>query len=115
MKKRFNRIISAILVLASLLSLFAVFAAADDTVVTDAQNDETAEEPVDVSQLEIVYNRNFEEGWEYNNGFSKITNHKAYVDFEETATYKYNYFWRIEASTSAKEGVHSAGCYRASP
>ena len=105
MKKRFNRIISAILVLASLLSLFAVFAAADDTVVTDAQNDETAEEPVDVSQLEIVYNRNFEEGWEYNNGFSKITNHKAYVDFEETATYKYNYFWRIEASTSAKEGV----------
>ena len=102
MKKRFNRIISAILVLASLLSLFAVFAMADDTVAT--VNEET-EEPVDTSRLEIICRRNYEEGWEYTNGFSKITNHNAYVDYEETVTYKYNYFWRIEASTSTKEGT----------
>ncbi len=105
MKKKINRIISAILVLASLLSLFAVFATADDTVVSNSPIDEEPEETIDVSQLEIVYNRNFEEGWEYNNGFSSITNHNAYVDFEETVTYKYNYFWRIEASSSEKEGV----------
>lgn len=105
MKKRFNRIISAILVLASLLSLFAVFAYADDSIESETPSNETNKETVDVSQLEIIYNRTFEEGWEYNNGFSKITNHKAYVDFEETVIYKYNYFWRIEASSSAKEGV----------
>jgi len=123
MKKKLNKIISALLVLASLISMFAVFVYAEDDLdssVTDTETDtdtensgegtdgdeeEDAEEApsIDLSAIELIYNRNFEEGWDYNNGFSKFTAnkttvHNAHIDFEETATYKYNYFWRIEAS-----------------
>ena len=97
MNKRFTKIISAILILASLLSVFsvAVLAADDTAAVTDEPATDT---PVDLSQIDLVFNRNFEEGWDYNNGFSAFSAHKAYIDHEETAIYKYNYFWRVEAT-----------------
>ncbi|MBR5447049.1 MAG: hypothetical protein IKV40_01355, partial [Clostridia bacterium] len=99
MKKNFIKLISAILILASILSVFSVaILAADEAVVDD---EPTTDTPIDLSQIDLVYNRNFEEGWEYNNGFSKLAAHKGYIDYEETATYKYNYFWRIEATEEA--------------
>ena len=108
MKKKFNRIISAILFLASLISIFSVFTYAVEPIADVQTQDETTEEDtptVDLSQIELIYNRNFEEGWDYNNGFSKVSNHNFYIDYEETATYKYNYFWRVEASDSTAAGA----------
>jgi len=116
MKKKLNKIISAILLLASLISMLSVFAYASDEPVTDTQpetgteNEGTDTPAVDLSQIELLYNRNFEEGWDYNNGFttfwvdskSKEIVHKSYIDFEENIMSKYNYFWRIEASDSTK-------------
>ena len=101
MKKRFNKIISLILVLASLFSLFTVFAYADGT----ASQDESEEQTNPLESIDLIFNRNFSEGWEYNNGFGKIGTHNAFVDYEETITGKYNYFWRIEAGDSEKAGV----------
>ncbi len=109
MKKKLNRIISAILLFASLCSLLSVFAYAEPIAVSDSQTQNETENEgssaVDLSQIELIYNRNFEEGWEYNNGFSTMANHSSYVDFEETATYKYNYFWRVEATDSTSAGA----------
>lgn len=116
MSVKLSKIISAILVIASLTSIFSVFAYAADKpiAVSDVQSENQTEgedaPEIDVSQIDIIYNRNFEEGWDYNNGFSKFrenTNaatfyHKSYIDFEETPTRKYNYFWRIEATDSPR-------------
>ena len=110
--KKTNRIISIILVLASLISAFAVFAYAKEAPVATSNsqtiNNETTEEDkpgIDLSEVELIYNRNFEEGWDYDNGFTKMSNHKSYIDHEETAIYKYNYFWRIEATDALAAGT----------
>ena len=100
MKTKFSKILSTILVLASLISCFAVFAFADDSV------SETPSAP-SASDIDLVVYRNYEEGWDYNNGFGAIKNHEASIDFEEDTTYRYNYFWRIEASSSTSSGYSS--------
>lgn len=118
--KKINRIISAILILASLISVFAVFAFADDTenLVPDSsteigeenapgEEDENKKPEADLSAIQLLFNRDFGEGWDYNNGFSKMENHNAYIDFEETVTRKYNYFWRFEATSEPKAGTSS--------
>ncbi len=102
MKKRFNKIISLILVLASLLSLFTVFTYAEGE--SDSGN-EPAEEVNPLQAADLLFNRNFSEGWEYNNAFGNMGTHKSYIDYEETIESKYNYFWRIEAAGSANAGV----------
>ena len=115
MKKKFSKIISLLLVLASLISLFTVFAYAESepAQISDTEtgggsgSEEGSGTSVDLSAIELIYKRDFEEGWDYNNGFGAISNHNAYIDYEETATYKYNYFWRLEASASASAGVSS--------
>ena len=98
MNKMFSKVLSAILILATLLSICSVLAFAAEDGSGDTTTNDT---PVDLSQIDLIYNRNFEEGWDYNNGFSAISAHKAYIDYEETATYKYNYFWRVEATDTA--------------
>lgn len=114
MNKRFTKIIAAILILASILSLCSVLVLAQDSSSSTDQS--ATSEPVDLSQIELIYNRNFEEGWDYNNGFSKFSTIKGYIDYEETATYKYNYFWRIEAteSTAADASTLNIGALRES-
>ncbi len=115
--KKLNRIISAILILASLVSVFAVFALADDTadILPDDSTEEVPGETesgrpaADLSAIELLYNRDFEEGWEYTNGLSAMANHNSYIDYEETVTRKYNYFWRVEASSSAYQGSSGFG------
>lgn len=109
--KKLNRIISAILVLASLLSVFAVFtfASAGTPAAQDNENENeggAADTPAfDPTSIDIIFNRTFDEGWDYTNGFSKMSNHTPYIDYEETVTRKYNYFWRIEASASQAAGT----------
>ena len=106
MKKKFNKIISAILLIASLISVLSVFASASEAPIDEDQTEDSENTGIDLSQLELLYNRTYEDGWDYTNGFSNFVNsskekvHKSYIDYEETVTSKYNYFWRIEATDS---------------
>lgn len=113
--KKLNKIVAAILILASLISVFAVFALADDTDLTPDTSTETPGEneggrpAADLSAIELLYNRDFGEGWDYTNGLSAMSNHNAYIDYEETVTRKYNYFWRVEASENPNAGASGFG------
>ena len=97
MKTKYSKILSVILVLASLLSCFAIFAHGDDGAPSTPQ-------APNASEVDLVLYRNFEEGWDYSNGFTAVEYQKSYVDFEEDATFRYNYFWRFEATTSTSAG-----------
>ena len=107
MNKKFNKVVSLILAFASLFSIFAVFTYADGDTASagsDVKNESTgAINPPE--SIDLLFNRNFSEGWDYNNGFGKIGTHNAYIDYEETLDNKYNYFWRIEAGDSENSGV----------
>ena len=65
MKSKFLRILALILVMSSLLSMFAIFASAEETGTTE---DETKEEQ---SPFRLVYNRTYDEGWDVVNGMTK--------------------------------------------
>ena len=92
MKNKFTKLISSVLVLAFLLSSFVVFASANEGENTEAK------QPVDTSDLSVLVNRTFEEGWEFTNGFSgAVGNNKFGVEYEETDEYTYNYYTRVEA------------------
>ena len=97
MKNKFIKLISSVLVLAFLLSSFVVFASANEE-----ENTETTA-PVDTSDLFVLVNRTFEEGWEFANGFSgTVGNNKFGIEYEETDDYNYNYYTRVEALTTDK-------------
>ena len=94
MKNKFNRILSLILVIASLVSSFAIFVSADD--------DANAENVGKTGEIELLYNRDYEEGWDFDNGFTitQLQHHKASIDYEETENGDYNYFMRFESPFS---------------
>ena len=73
-----KRLISAFLTLCILLSSFAVFS-------FTSYADEVTEEEED--NLVVLYNRNFEEGWDYDNGMSPSGSGK--IDYR--INYKSNY------------------------
>ena len=101
MKKSFLRIVSLLLTIASLVSMLTVFAWAEET--TTVEEDIPAAE--DLSKLELLYERDYEEGWEVDNGFVVAKNgHNMFVDYEELSDYSYNYFARIEATDSVSAG-----------
>ncbi len=90
MKIKFNRILSFILIIASFVSTFTIFSftagAAEDGMATE---------------LEVIYNRNYEEGWDFYNGFgaspeSVGKNHDISIDSEILPNGDYNYFMRCE-------------------
>jgi hypothetical protein len=97
MKNRFfNRILSLVLVLASLVSSFAIF--------SFAEGETTGNETAKSGEIELLYYRNYEEGWDFDNGFAAITalqDQKVSVDYEETENGDYNYFMRFEGSRVA--------------
>ena len=101
MKNKFNRILSLVLVIASLVSSFAIFASADD--------DAPAGNVGKTGELEILYNRNYQEGWDYDNGFTttQIQKHKVSIDYEETENGDYNYFMRFESAMVGTSGTIS--------
>ena len=108
MKKSFFRIVSLLLTLASLVSMLTVFAWAEeddtDLIPDEEVGDEVVEEE-DLSEMELFYERDYQEGWEVNNGFTVAAEgHNFFVDYEELSDYSYNYFARFEATNSAKEG-----------
>ena len=63
MKNKFIRLISSILVLAFLLSCFAVLSFADDSAAAPEDGAEDTNEDVT-----LLINRTFDEGWNYDNG-----------------------------------------------
>ena len=109
MKKSFLRIVSLLLTIASLVSMLAIFAWADDAAAGDqnAAGDGTTVQD-DLSKMELFYERDYEEGWEVDNGFA-ITKggHNMFVDYEELSDYSYNYFARFEATDAVTEGKAS--------
>lgn len=110
MKSKFLRIISLILVLASLVSMFGVFAYADSSAVgtSDGDDPNVPEETDPIAEVlkefpnfELQYQRNFEEGWAFNNGLSWTNRGSSVeIDHELTADYDYNYFMRFTTGSS---------------
>lgn len=95
MKIKLYKLLSLILVIASLVSSFAVFTFAEDDEVEDTDSSTT-----------VIYNRGFSEGWDYDNGFSKInigsSGHTVSIDKEELQNGTYNYFMRMETALMAE-------------
>lgn len=100
MKKR-NRILSFILVLALLLSSFAVLSYA-------AEGDEGEEE---TTGTKIFLNRKYDEGWDYKNGIGPggmevLEGNKIFIDNEFTRDGDYNYFVRIQNAELLNKQVY---------
>ena len=96
MKSKFLRIISLILVMSSLLSMFAIFASAADVADEEGENKD--------DPFRLVYYRTYDEGWDIKNGLSHTDNpgtgtSAATIEYEETADFKINYFWRFELNS----------------
>ncbi len=102
MKNKLSKILSSLLIVSFLISALAVFASAEANtgVVAPGKAEERTE------YFKVFYNRNYEEGWDYSNGF-KIANanNKISIDYEEDHLRNYNYFMRYEALTD------SSNCY----
>lgn len=91
-KTRFSaRIISLILTLATLVSVFSVFAFASDSAEDDTATD----------ALNVSYNRTFDEGWDYDNGIVAdfLRGNKGGIAYELVG-YGYNHYLRLEKTNT---------------
>ena len=89
MKNKITKIISTILIVTLLASLFSVFALADESTEGGSTSS---------GDLVFMLNRTFDEGWDETNGLKIVNNsNKIFVDYEQTSDYGYNYFARFEA------------------
>ncbi len=102
MKKKLSKIIALLLTVASLVSMLTVFAWADE-FEDDYEGEEDLGDPGLTPDFNVnedwLYYRTFEEGWNAANGVTTDNingNHKAYIDYEESANGSYNYFTRFE-------------------
>ena len=100
MKKR-NRILSFILVLALLLSSFAVLSYA-----AEGDSGEGTE-----GGVKVFLNRKYDEGWDYDNGLGSggmtvLEGNKIFIDNEFTRDGDYNYFVRIQNAELLKKQVY---------
>ncbi len=85
MKRNITKIISLILVLSLLLAVF--------TVLPTAEGAEAGE------NVKVIYNRTYEEGWDYNNGFETelMTDLGVTVTYKKVSASKYNYYMNVKA------------------
>lgn len=98
MKSKFLRILALILVMSSLLSMFAIFASAEETGETEGETEESTDD------FRLVYNRTYDEGWDIKNGMAIYDQGSTgtttfEIEYEETSDFKINYFWRIELNS----------------
>ena len=85
MNNTFKKLISLLLVLATLLSFGTLFVYADEETEKDEESDIT-----------LLYNRTFDEGWPTTNGMSSVAKGNTYsIDSEVTIDFKRNYFFRF--------------------
>ncbi|MBQ9085442.1 MAG: hypothetical protein IJY24_07305, partial [Clostridia bacterium] len=110
MKGTFARILSLLLVLSLVVSMFSIFAFAEtgenaDDTVTDG-GDAEVKDPIDAVKekypnFKLLYQRPFDEGWGPKNGMSYVDRGSdLYIDHEVSTTYDYNYFMRLEIGSS---------------
>ena len=95
MKSKFLRMLALILVLSSLISMFAIFASAEES---DSVEDET--EGTEEEGITLLYNRNYGEGWNVDNGMEIVdqgSTGSTTFTIESEGT---NYFWRLELNSS---------------
>ncbi len=91
MKNKLTRIISLLLIIASLVSCLTVFSFAEETEDENPNAGST-----------LVYYRGFEEGWAHDNAmYVDDMENKFYIDYEETKDFDYNYFLRMETVNGA--------------
>lgn len=91
MKNKFNRLLSFLLIVATLCSLLGVFASA-------------AETETDIS-VKMFYNRSFNEGWDCANGMSIGSGITPFINHEYDDDFNYNYY----AEFTEKEDSLSGG------
>lgn len=104
MKDGLWRILSLILALSIILSMFTVFAYAADTTTdgeTEGEVDEGAALLEEVKKkypsFELLYQRDYAEGWDVGNGVTVTDNgSKLTIDKEVGADFRNNYFMRYE-------------------
>ena len=95
MKSKFLRILAMILIMSSLISMFAVFASAE-AAEGEVEGEETEGEE---DLFSLLYYRTYEEGWNIKNGLDTgnwVPETTFTTEYEMTFDYEYNYFWRIE-------------------
>ena len=72
--------------------LFSVLATA--ALAADGAEGETEEEDDGIT---VIYNRNYEEGWDYGVGVYAIPRAQRFeIEYEEDENFNYNYYWRLE-------------------
>ena len=89
MKKKFSKIVSLLLTVASLISMLSIFAWAEEGTDGSTTEDPAVEaEPL--TDVELLYERDYEEGWDVTNGL-KVTKggHNIFVDREELSDSSY--------------------------
>lgn len=95
MKNKFLRILSILLICASLISTMTVFVSAEDS--------ETEEEE---GGLSVVYQRNFDEGWDHKNGATHGNSYPVQTPFtiecEQTVTGYNHYLYMSLVEKAAK-------------
>ena len=105
MKKRFSKIIALLLTVASLLSMFTVFAWADENEEEGPDEEEIVVD-FDINE-DWLYYRTYEDGWTATNGVSSSSAGEVYdnvtkagnsatIDYEVATNGDYNYFTRFE-------------------
>lgn len=99
MKKRINQLISSILVLALLISAFSVLTFAS----TEGSSAASGAKATGTDEIELIINRQFDDGWSYINGFKSgmLGRHKYTIEYEEDENYDYNYFCRLDSNGTA--------------
>ena len=90
--------------MSSLLSMFAIFANAEEAGETEGETEE------EDSLFNLVYNRTYDEGWDVKNGMTLTdqgsTGSTTFeIEYEETADFQINYFWRLELNSTDNDFV----------
>ncbi len=96
-KRKFSvKLISLLLTLSILVSAFSIFAFADET-----------EDDVVADPLNVVFNRTFEEGWDYDNGIlsSFAQGNEVGISYEYTGS-SYNHYLRLDKVNTNVGYVH---------
>ncbi len=115
MKNKFIKFVSSVLITSFLISCMAVLSFADTSVANASGSAGSSSTLDSLSDVTVITNRSFGEGWNYDNGFTVNTvGHIFGIEYEETKDYGYNYYTRVEG-TSRNEGYLEANYGSNSP
>ena len=89
-KKNFYKLVSLCIVLSIFLTLFTVFPTAEGNLIDREDG------------VKVIYNRGYEDGWNYSNGMNLDTKYDLGVNltYVKQSASRYNYFMRISPMSS---------------